>query len=125
MIRRPPRSTLSSSSAASDVYKRQLRVRAILALYDEMKRRVADITRSQYAIHALDWLFERPVFKSTDFVSAAGIPAATAKRLLAVLREEGILAIVSEGRGRRPALLVYPELLRVAGSRAANLGDKR
>ena len=27
MIRRPPRSTLSSSSAASDVYKRQLRMR--------------------------------------------------------------------------------------------------
>src|SRR5664280_3827010 len=27
MIRRPPRSTLSSSSAASDVYKRQLAVR--------------------------------------------------------------------------------------------------
>src|SRR5664280_3525297 len=27
MIRRPPRSTLSSSSAASDVYKRQLGVR--------------------------------------------------------------------------------------------------
>src|SRR5665648_86875 len=26
MIRRPPRSTLSSSSAASDVYKRQLRI---------------------------------------------------------------------------------------------------
>eukprot|EP00658_Telonema_sp_P-2_P026886 TRINITY_DN20897_c0_g1_i1.p1 TRINITY_DN20897_c0_g1~~TRINITY_DN20897_c0_g1_i1.p1 ORF type:complete len:103 (+),score=23.21 TRINITY_DN20897_c0_g1_i1:65-373(+) len=26
MIRRPPRSTLSSSSAASDVYKRQLRL---------------------------------------------------------------------------------------------------
>src|SRR5665648_1154192 len=26
MIRRPPRSTLSSSSAASDVYKRQVRV---------------------------------------------------------------------------------------------------
>src|SRR5674536_375176 len=28
MIRRPPRSTLSSSSAASDVYKRQLHPRA-------------------------------------------------------------------------------------------------
>ena len=27
MIRRPPRSTLSSSSAASDVYKRQVRIR--------------------------------------------------------------------------------------------------
>src|SRR5664279_2966725 len=29
MIRRPPRSTLSSSSAASDVYKRQLNVRVV------------------------------------------------------------------------------------------------
>src|SRR5665648_955666 len=31
MIRRPPRSTLSSSSAASDVYKRQVLVVAVLA----------------------------------------------------------------------------------------------
>ena len=30
MIRRPPRSTLSSSSAASDVYKRQLYVSAVV-----------------------------------------------------------------------------------------------
>ena len=30
MIRRPPRSTLSSSSAASDVYKRQFRWRALV-----------------------------------------------------------------------------------------------
>src|SRR5664280_352490 len=29
MIRRPPRSTLSSSSAASDVYKRQVQVRGV------------------------------------------------------------------------------------------------
>src|SRR5664279_6272280 len=32
MIRRPPRSTLSSSSAASDVYKRQLRRTPTLAV---------------------------------------------------------------------------------------------
>eukprot|EP00658_Telonema_sp_P-2_P053666 TRINITY_DN4226_c0_g1_i1.p2 TRINITY_DN4226_c0_g1~~TRINITY_DN4226_c0_g1_i1.p2 ORF type:complete len:105 (+),score=45.45 TRINITY_DN4226_c0_g1_i1:101-415(+) len=29
MIRRPPRSTLSSSSAASDVYKRQMQARVV------------------------------------------------------------------------------------------------
>src|SRR5664280_3618215 len=34
MIRRPPRSTLSSSSAASDVYKRQLVSAAALAALD-------------------------------------------------------------------------------------------
>src|SRR5664280_2299820 len=39
MIRRPPRSTLSSSSAASDVYKRQAATRALLELVDgEMLR---------------------------------------------------------------------------------------
>ena len=32
MIRRPPRSTLSSSSAASDVYKRQVDVLVVAAL---------------------------------------------------------------------------------------------
>src|SRR5664279_6490667 len=32
MIRRPPRSTLSSSSAASDVYKRQLQNGSVVAL---------------------------------------------------------------------------------------------
>ena len=33
MIRRPPRSTLDRSSAASDVYKRQ-----VLALYESARR---------------------------------------------------------------------------------------
>eukprot|EP00828_Plagiopyla_frontata_P028544 TRINITY_DN3690_c0_g1_i10.p2 TRINITY_DN3690_c0_g1~~TRINITY_DN3690_c0_g1_i10.p2 ORF type:complete len:109 (+),score=31.73 TRINITY_DN3690_c0_g1_i10:98-424(+) len=32
MIRRPPRSTLSSSSAASDVYKRQVKLQPALSL---------------------------------------------------------------------------------------------
>ena len=70
-----------------------------------------------------DLLVLRPLGGTEDEV--AGIPTATAKRLLAVLKEQGILDTVSEGRGRRPALLVYPELLRVAGSRAANLVDHR
>src|SRR5664280_3751806 len=36
MIRRPPRSTLSSSSAASDVYKRQLQIVPLLAGHPEL-----------------------------------------------------------------------------------------
>eukprot|EP00658_Telonema_sp_P-2_P002742 TRINITY_DN1101_c0_g1_i7.p1 TRINITY_DN1101_c0_g1~~TRINITY_DN1101_c0_g1_i7.p1 ORF type:complete len:103 (-),score=26.26 TRINITY_DN1101_c0_g1_i7:71-379(-) len=41
MIRRPPRSTLSSSSAASDVYKRQYqrRVRGLCTLLECIARR--------------------------------------------------------------------------------------
>jgi Fic family protein len=61
------------------------KTRAILGLYEEMKRRVAEMTRSQYAIHTLDWIFERPIFKSSDFVAAAGIPAPTARRFLSLV----------------------------------------
>src|SRR5674536_371467 len=39
MIRRPPRSTLSSSSAASDVYKRQVRRLCVLVLQGLRTRR--------------------------------------------------------------------------------------
>jgi Fic family protein len=90
---------------------------SILNLYERMKRDVADMTRSQYAIHALDWIFERPIFRSTDLVSAAGIPASTARRFLGVLREGGILKVLVKGRGRRPHVLSFPELLGIADGR--------
>jgi len=35
----------------------QRKAQAILNLYDSLKHRFAELTRSQYAIHALDWLF--------------------------------------------------------------------
>ena len=47
MIRRPPRSTLSSSSAASDVYKRQAidDARATLELLAAMEQEEQDLER--------------------------------------------------------------------------------
>ena len=41
MIRRPPRSTLDRSSAASDVYKRQILYRALNAVYKTAKRELS------------------------------------------------------------------------------------
>ena len=91
--------------------------RAILELYQGLKKRVAEMTRSQYAIHALDWIFERPIFKTPDFVRAAGIPEATARRLLSVLSREGVLRRLTPGRGRSGGLFVFPELLNRAEGR--------
>ncbi|MGV8040217.1 MAG: Fic family protein [Thermoanaerobaculaceae bacterium] len=90
------------------------KVRDILSLYEESKPRLRALTRSQYAIQALDWLFERPIFKSSDFVKHAGIPEPTAKRIIGVLAKEGILRPLRLGRGRRAAILAFPELLNVA-----------
>lgn len=97
----------------------QQKAAAILDLYERMKREVADLTRSQYAIHALDWLFERPIFKSSDFVASAGIPEPTAKRIVPALREAGVLRVLVEASGRRAATLCFPALLNIAEGREA------
>ena len=92
---------------------------AILALYDRLKHDALEWTRSQYAVPALDWMFNRPIFKSTDFVANAGIPAPTAKRLLAMFKEQGLFSVLVEGRGCRNAVYALKELLNVAeGSEA-------
>ncbi len=89
------------------------RAQGIVELYDTMKGRVVGLTRSQYAIFALDWIFGQPIFQSTDFVSQSAIPAPTARRILNLLREAGILETIIEGRGRRAAVLAFPELLNI------------
>jgi Fic family protein len=93
------------------------KAKAILDLYGEMKGRVIEMTRSQFGVHALDFIFGQPIFKTSDFISRAGIPEPTARRLIAVLQKEAVLKVVSPGRGRRAAILAFPALLNVAEGR--------
>ncbi len=93
------------------------KAQGIIDLYEEMKRRVADLTRSRYAVHALDWIFERPIFRSSDFAASAGFTQRTARRILDVLCEGDVLRVVHQGRGRKAAVLAFPELLNIAEGR--------
>ncbi len=86
----------------------------ILKLYEDSKPKVQALTRSQYVVQTLDWLFERPTFKSSDFVKDAGIPAATAKRILGVLTKKHVVKPIEQRRGRKAAILVFPALLNIA-----------
>lgn len=90
------------------------KVRGILALYDELKPKVVEWTHSQYAVIALDWIFENPVFGGPGFAKSVKIPAPTAKRILRVFRDAGLLKTVREGRGRQSAILSFPRLLNTA-----------
>jgi hypothetical protein len=87
---------------------------AILNLYNQMKSKFVDLTHSQYAIHALDWIFAQPIFKSTDFVRSADIPQPTAFRILNILKKENVLVEIRKASGRRAAILMYGELLNIA-----------
>jgi len=86
------------------------KAQGILYLYERMKQRVADLTRSRYAIHALDWIFERPLFGSARFVAEMDCGARTARRILEVLCEDGVLRVVLPGAGSRTAILSFPDL---------------
>ena len=90
------------------------KARDILDLYDKMKGRVADVTRSQYAIRTLDWIFEHPIFNSARFSADAEIPARTARRLLAKLADHGVLRVLHPSNGRRGTILMFPDLLNAA-----------
>ncbi len=87
---------------------------AILGLYNSIKMRMRDLTHSQYAIHALDWIFNNPIFKGSDYVDSAGIPAPTARRILSKLRNESILITLKEASGRRSAFYIFSELINIA-----------
>lgn len=95
----------------------EAKARRILALYDENKDRLVSLTHSQYAIHALDFIFQAPVFASTHFVVNSGIPRPTAMRILGLLRESGLLNTLREGKGRRFGIFAFSALLDVAEGR--------
>jgi Fic family protein len=92
----------------------QRKASEILNLYAELKPKIAELTRSQYAIHALDWMFAHPIFRSTDFIKSAGIPKATANRILAILKNESVIGEMESGSGRRATVYAFSQLLLIA-----------
>jgi Fic family protein len=93
------------------------RVKATMALYEEMKLRIAEVTHSRFAIQVLDALFDRPVFQASDFVQRTEIRRATALGLLRQLRENGVIAELRPGAGSRAGTLIFAKLLNIAEGR--------
>jgi Fic family protein len=95
------------------------KARRILVLYDQMKARVAELTRSQFAIKTLDVLFHHPIFSSPQFGVRSGVSKPSAARILGILADYGILRVVRPGRRRRPAIYAFPQLLDVVNAASA------
>ena len=93
------------------------KARAILALHQEKRVWVAEVTRSQYAVRALDWIFQRPIFRTPDFVKSSEIPAPTARTIIRALRDHGMLDEMIPAAGRSPAIFSFSELLNIAEGR--------
>lgn len=86
----------------------------ILNLYEAEKARIVALTRSQYAMKALDFIFTNPIFQTSSFASNSGIPVHTARKMLKTLRDNEFFRELRQTKGRRPAVLAYRELLNMA-----------
>lgn len=93
------------------------KAQAIRQLYDETIRRIADITRSQYAVHASEFLFKNPVFKASDFYTQPDVTVASGRRMLNLLQKNGFFKEIRPASGSRSAILVYRERLNTAEGR--------
>jgi Fic family protein len=90
------------------------KARAILELFNRIKTQIADMTHSQHAIRAVDFIFETPIFTAPTFINHSTIPKATAARILGILREQGLLSPIREGRGRQAGIYAFRELINIA-----------
>ncbi len=86
---------------------------AILGLYRSTELRVRELTGDRGLRAALGALFSRPIFPASGFIVATGLPARSGRRLLAGLEESGTVEEIAPPRGRRPAVMRFPRLLKI------------
>jgi len=98
---------------AEQAGENQQKATAILKLYERERDRIIDLTHSQYAIKALDFLFMRPIFQTSAFVFQADIPVHTAKKMIKKLRDSGMFRILRRAKGRESAVMAFRELLNI------------
>jgi len=89
------------------------KAKAILDLYDEMKRTVPEVTRSQYAVAAIDALFGTPIFSSAEFYERSAIPRVSGAKILKDLEEIDVIQVLQRGTGRRASMYAFPRLLAI------------
>ena len=94
------------------------KVESIVALYEDLKVRVIELTHSQFAVILLDAIFERPIFSTSQLARIANMPSRPMLiNLLKRLEGGGVLRTLVEGSGRRPQMLICDELMGLCEAR--------
>lgn len=94
------------------------KVGTITKCYEDLKRRVVDLTRSQFAVPLLDAMFERPVFKRASLEKKLAALEKPPTRpalhgLLQKLVRQKVLRVQVEGKGRRGTIYALEELMQL------------
>jgi len=101
------------AAQATDDYQKTGRM---MAVYEDMKLRFVDITRSRFAVPVLDAIFEKPVFSTTHIQKSLRQmerppSAPTVGGMLKKLVRHDVLQVSRSGLGRRATIYVFGELM--------------
>ena len=100
-------------AVATQAKENDEKAKGIYRLYEETKRNLLAASNSASAGLAADYLFMSPIFPASRFTTIPDVPPKTGRRLLNVLKEMGVVEELSPHRGQRPAILIFPELMRI------------
>jgi len=87
----------------------------IMFLYGEKKEEIRNVTKSQYAVDILDFLFSYPYFTSTKFSQKTNVMPPYSRQVIQKLEEAKIIKLLRKGKGSKPSLYVFPELISITG----------
>ena len=93
-----------------------VKVQAIIDLNEKMNNELPIALASKYVIHAINFIFSRPIFSSRDFIQDTEITPSSARFLLRKLTEgsDPIIRPLSPSKGRTPTIYAFVKLLNIA-----------
>jgi Fic family protein len=89
------------------------RMEYILKLYEDVRIRIRDLTRSEYTNDILDSLFDKPLFRSSDIQKRTKIPKQTLMPIIKKLLNGNIIITIREAKGSSPAIFKFSQLLEI------------
>lgn len=87
-----------------------VKAKKIIALYEQKKQRITELTKSQFSIKILDALFVMPIFQSQDFIRYSKIPKASAFRYISILEKNDV---ISSDNKKKNKLYFFNKLLNI------------
>lgn len=106
------------SAVDQQAHRNAQKATAMLHLYEELKTRFIQVTRSQYAVPLLDFIFSTPIFQPAQVQWTIAAPSQpTLTSMLSALHRAEVLTMVREGAGRRSSIWALTPLIDLAEQR--------
>lgn len=85
----------------------------IIDLKRSMNQMASNIISSKYSTQAIETIFSSPIFDTNYFIKTSKIPRPSAVQILGKLKENNVLYVHRDGRGRKPTVFIFPKLITI------------